>query len=143
MTEWRESLDVFFKETEEARQRQEDGSELGRFIADIVLPAFEDVAQEMSKHGRYTITRDSGTSAAMMVYNEGDEEFTYRIQSRTFPNRVLPVAEIRFRERKGLKFIRAESMFRGGSHDYNMADITKDEVIQNFIENYVSRVGKG
>ena len=64
----------------------------------------------------------------------------YRIQGRTFPNAVLPYAEIRFRERKGLRYIRVESMFRSGSSNYRISDITKDEVIRNFVENYTSRV---
>ena len=64
------------------------------------------------------------------------------MRGRTFPTGVLPFAEIRFRQRKGLRFISVESMLRSGATPYKMADITREEVIQNFLDNYTRRVEK-
>lgn len=139
MTDWRENLNSFFENTEKAKQNEE-GAELARFVADVALPAFEEIVGELQKHGREVVVRNAVTSAVLIVQYEGEEELTYRIQGRTFPNGVLPFAEVRFRERKGLKFIRIESMFRSGAADYALGDVTKEEIIRNFIENYTRRV---
>ena len=138
MDEWRKTLGGFFEESKKA-QEQETGSELARFIANKVVPAFGEIADELEKHGRDVTMRNAVTSAVMIVHCDGDEELSYRVQGRTFPNGVLPYAEIRFRERKGLKMIRAESMFRSGTEVYRLVDVTKEEIIKNFLENYMPR----
>ncbi len=143
MTDWRDNLSAFFEKDEGAKHREEK-SEMAIFIEDVILPAFQELESELAKHGRFTNVRDTINSAALTVYGTGgEEELMYRVQGRTFPTGVLPYAEIRFKERKGLRLITAESMFRSGSGDYCMQDIFKEEVIQHFIENYTKRVQQG
>ena len=141
MADWRDNLNDFFDQTEETKQ-DEEKSEIAGFVSHVVIPAFEEIEMELARHGRYVNIRDTITSAVITVCKEGEEELMYRVQGRTFPNGVLPYAEIRFRERKGLRLLTTESMFRSGSQGYALGDITKEEVIQNFIENYTKRVEK-
>lgn len=137
--DWREELSSFLDRTDDSKQREE-GSGLAQFIPDVVLPAFNEIRSEMIKHGREVNIRDSETSVVIVVSWKGEEELSYRIRGRSFPDRVLPFAEVRFREKKGLRRISVESMFRSGEPDYTMADITREEVIQNFMEHYMRRV---
>ena len=139
MTDWRNNLNSFFEkpDTEETSRKR---PEFDIFISEVVMPAFEDILKEMESHGRTVTIRSSGSSAAIIVHKGGEEEMTYRIQGRTFPNGVLPFAQIRFRERNGLKLLTVENMFRSGSPDYRLSDITREEIIQNFVENYTKRV---
>jgi choline/glycine/proline betaine transport protein len=139
MNDWKKNLGAFFEQAGKAGQR-EPRDELETFVAKTVIPAFEEVAAEMRKHQRQATLRGSGTSAALIIQRGGEEEMTYRVQGRMFPNGILPFAEIRFRERKGLKFITVESMFRSGAQDYRLADVTKDEIIRDFVQNYTMRV---
>ena len=139
MADWRKNLTDFFESSEEAEQ-QEERPEFDQFISDVVIPAFEEILPELEAHGRTVTVRSASSTAVLIVHNAGDEELMYRIQPRTFPNGVLPFAEIRFRERKGLRRITVESMFRSGTPDYRVSDITKDEIIENFVENYTKRV---
>jgi hypothetical protein len=139
MTDWKQELGSFFKESE-AAQEEEKLSDLARFISDVAGPAFQQIAAELEKHGREVIMRMTASSAAVIVRQNGNEEITYRIQGRTFPNGVLPYAEVRFRERKGLKFIRVEDMVRSGNADYTIGDITQDEVIRSFLGHYKRHV---
>ena len=139
MANWRQKLGQHFQEAEKTKQ-DKDASEMTGFISDVVVPAFEEILAEMESHGRDVTVRVAGTSAMISVRNEGEEELIYRIQGRTFPTKVLPYAEIRFRERKGLKLIRVESMFRDGSEDYSLTDITTDEIIESFVGEYTRRV---
>lgn len=143
MAEWRDKLNNFFEETQKAQQDAEKGSEMARFINDVAAPAFEQLREELQNHGRSVTIRNTVTSAAIIVQYGGEEELNYRIQGRTFPNGVLPFAEIRFKERKGLRLIRVESMFRSGSPDYRIEDVTADEIIQNFLQHYMRRADAG
>lgn len=138
MKEWRQRLDSFF-EKNAAPTPQEEGTEFSQFIANVVIPAFEELAPELEKHGRTVVIRNSVTSAAMIIQCGGEEEMTYRVQRRRYPNTVLPYAEIRSRERRGLRYLTVESMYRSGTTSYKLADISKEEIIQNFLENYIRR----
>ena len=139
MADWRESLDGFFEKAEQGK-KEEEISPFGRFISEVAVPAFSELASELEKHGRTVTVRTAAESAAIIVHCKGEEEITYRIQSRTFPNGVLPYADVRFRERKGLRLIRTESMFRSGVPDYRLEDIAKEEIISNFLDHYTRRV---
>ena len=143
MTDWQEDLGAFLSQTEAGRVEAASGSPFGRFITAVVLPAFEALAQELEKYGRQVTVRHTSTSAGLLVSYDGDEEMTYRVQERMFPSGVLPYAEIRYHERKGLRLIRAESMFRSGAPDYALDDVTSDDVIANFLEQYKRRVKTG
>ncbi|MBM4143226.1 MAG: hypothetical protein FJ225_06505 [Lentisphaerae bacterium] len=139
MSDWREDLGRFMEQGDKAR-KQERRTDLEIFIAEKVVPALEQVAAEIDKHGRRATLRSSATSAALTVTRAGEEEMTYRVMGRTLPNGVLPCAEVRFRQRKGLRFITVESMFRSGAQDYTLADVTPDEIVRDFVQNYTSRV---
>jgi len=139
MADWRDSLNEFFEKAEQEKQVKES-SGLAHFIAGVVVPAFRELAAELEKRGRNVTIREAAESAAMIVTYGGEEEITYRVQGRTFPNGVLPYAEVRFRERKGLKFIRVEGMLRSGAPDYTLEEITGDEIAGNFLQYYMNRV---
>ena len=138
MADWKQNLGRFFEEPE--KRAENESSVMAHFVTNVALPAFEEIASELRRHHRDVTIRESETSAAIIVCRDGEEELSYRIQGRTFPTQVLPYAEIRFRERKGLKLITVESMFRCGSPDYVMADITKDVIMDDFVDNYARRV---
>ena len=87
--------------------------------------------------GKFRCNTDS--NATIQIQHRGEEELTYRIGARTLPTGELPVADIRFRERKGLRLLSIESMVRSGT-DYKLSDITTDDIIQHFVENYTKRV---
>jgi hypothetical protein len=117
-------------------------TEMSRFIAEAVLPAFHEVAREMESLGRSAVIRDTGACASINVEYQGRPEFAYSIQGRVFPTQTVPYAEIRFRERQGLRLISVESMFRDAAAPYGLADIDKDEIINHFVENYTRRVAR-
>ena len=139
MVDWRDSLTSFLNKAEQDKQIKET-SELARFIAGVAVPAFHELAAELERHGRKVTIREAEESAAIIVLYNGEEEIMYRVHGRMFPNGVLPYAEVRLRERKGLKFVRVEGMLRSGSPDYAMNDVTGDEIVRNFLQHYTSRV---
>ncbi len=142
MSDWRDNLGSFL-DTTERRKQEKARYGMAEFIRDIVAPAFEEIARELAKYERQITTRLTEASATLTVTHAGNEEIRYRVQGRTFPNGIRPFAEVRFRERKGLRLITVENMFRSGNSDYTLEDVTRDEVITNFIETYTSRCGRG
>lgn len=134
MSDWRNDLSGLFSRSE--KRTQKEATQMVRFLGDVVIPAFSDLREELEKHQREVIIRQTDSSASMIVNFNGEEEITYRIQSRTYPNGIVPYSELRYRERRGLKFVRAESMFRAGKQNYTIADVTKEEIIQNFLKHY-------
>ena len=112
---------------------------LTRFIQGVVAPAFEEVRAAMARHGREATIRSSDASIAILIYNGSEEEMSYRVQGRMFPTGFRPYAEVRFRERKGLRYITIESLFRRGS-DFKVEELTKDEIIDDLLGQYMQRV---
>jgi hypothetical protein len=140
MTDWRDQLGSILNEAA-AHKVETQTTEFARFMADVALPAFAEIAGELEKHGRQVLIRNSETSATMIVNsNRGEEEMIYRLQGRMFPQGELPYAEVRFRERKGLKLITVESMLRSGAPNYPLADVQAEEIINNFLDHYKRRV---
>jgi hypothetical protein len=135
MSDWRADLGSTFRKSEKRVQRQT--SEMLRFINDIVIPAFTELRDELVTHRRDVTIRQTDSSVGMIVHFEGEEEITFRVQSRTYPSGIVPYADLRYRERRGLKFVRTESLFRAGKQNYTVADVTKDEVIQSFLKHYL------
>ncbi len=139
MADWRSQLGSFLDEAGRPKP-EEDRGDLPGFLSSVVEPAFEELRAELVAHGRDVNIHRVETSIVMKVSFKGDEELSYRVQGRTFPNKILPYAEVRCRERKGLKLIRVESMFRSGDSSYSMDEVTTTEVIDNFLDHYMRNV---
>lgn len=139
--QWKNTLGGFFGEKKEEPANR-DVSEMASFIENVALPAFAEISGELRKYSRLSNMRNSETSATLMVLKGKDEEFTYRLQGRTFPNGIMPYAEMRFRQRGGLRFITVEETLRSSS-DSSIRDVTIDDVVQHFVRNYTSRVQQG
>ena len=139
MADWRANLNTFFEQADQDEQKKELPP-FARFIRDVAVPAYQELKGEMERHGRQVTIRESDSSATISVSQAGAEEITYRLQERLFVDRTLPYAEIRVRERKGLRLITVESMLRSGQPDYALEDITSDEIIRNFLQHYMTRV---
>lgn len=135
---WRDAIHAFFGETEPSDQTR-TVRPFERFVSETVMPAFQDLKEELQRHGRAVSIRFSPHAPAMSVVFNGQEEIAFRVEARTFPDRELPYATVRMRERNGLKLSTVESMLRSGAPDYRLEDITRDELIRCFLQHYMSR----
>jgi len=138
VSDWRNTLNSFFEESEKSDQEKQK-SVFEKFITEVAVPAFEELSKEFERHGRRVTIRESTSTVVITVSDGGKEEIMYRLQERTFPERTLPFAQVRMRERGGLKLVSVEAMLRSGPPDYRTEDITKEEVIQSVLQHYTSR----
>ncbi len=134
MADWQEELGTFFKQKEQTHAEKER-SEVERFLEDVAMPAYAELKGELEKYGRQVTIRETASAATLTVQHGGTDEFRYSLQGRTFPEGILPFAELLSRERKGIRMIRTESMVRSGGN-YTISDVTTDEVIAHFLAHY-------
>ncbi len=139
MADWQNTLDHFLTATDKSDNEPKQ-SAFEKFIDEVAVPAFEELRPALEKHGRRVVIRHSSSSAVIAVLEGTTEEIMYRLQERTLPDRKLPYAQVRMRERGGLRLVTVEAMLRSGGNDYHTEDLTREEVIGSVLQHYMSRV---
>jgi hypothetical protein len=148
MKNWKEILANFFeKQKEEKEEKEEKHSReklrVEKFYSTIVNPAFEELKSELKKHGRevdvYTERRDF---ASIIVQFEGEEELDYSIEVMLYPGLAFPRPVIHYTEWASSRRLRIEGLLRRGIQDYDISDITKDEIIEHFLNEYKNLSGE-
>ncbi len=139
MADWQNKLDRFFVSSEKTDNPRKV-SPFETFITDIALPGFEELRPAFEKHGRRVTIRSTPSSAVITVFDGTTEEIMYRLQERTLPDRRIPYAQVRMRERGGLRLVTVEASLTPGSQEYFIEDITKQHVIDSVLQHYMSRI---
>jgi hypothetical protein len=70
------------------------------------------------------------------VQFEGDEELDYSIEVMLYPGLAFPRPVIHYTEWASSRRLRAEGFFRKGIQSYDVSDITKEEIIGHFLNEY-------
>jgi hypothetical protein len=142
MKNWKNKLSNFFeKQSQEKEGKEEKQSHeklrVEKFYSTIVHPAFEELKSELKKHGRevdvYTQRRDF---ASIIVQFEGEEELDYSIEVMLYPGLAFPRPVIHYTEWASSRRLRVEGLLRTGIQDYDISDITRDEIIEHFLNEY-------
>ena len=139
MSDWKLDMEGFFHEKQKKAQVNEDKlkdtkAEVGTFFSAVVFPAFEEIKTELKKYQRESNVVGGIDSSSIVISYKGYTEFTYSI--KVYPSTSFPCSEIHFRKGAGVKTYRAEGILRAGSQDYTVAQITKEEIIKQFLSDY-------
>jgi len=107
-----------------------------RFIAEVVKPALEDVAEELRKQGYVVEVRENEEdgSAAMEVSHGEYLDFSYSVQPQAFVRPSLTPNDGTDEEER--KYFRAEVHLREGGQDYDIMGWSRDAVIGNILDQY-------
>jgi len=142
MENWKIILANFFNKQKEEKaekevKRSQEKLRVEKFYSKIVNPALEELKSELKKHGRevevYTERKDF---ASIIVNFEAEEELDYSIEVRISPGRVFPRPVIHYTEWASSRRLRVEGLLRKGNQDYDISDITKEEIIEHFLNEY-------
>jgi len=139
MKDWKKDLNNFFNKTEEKEQDKEKRikekkSEVESFYSLKVIPIFEELKIELEKHGRRVEVYSTEGHASITVEFEGIEECSYAIKVRVSPDRAFPYPEYSHTNKKDGKMYKSTHIFiRDGSQDYNISDISKEEIRKHFL----------
>ncbi|MEO8393846.1 MAG: hypothetical protein ABI700_12715 [Chloroflexota bacterium] len=140
--DWQSDLDNFFaklEDTETKTQLQQDKEQAGEniiFFKSVVMQAFNEVRAALELHGRQVMVHLGRDSASIVVRFNDVEELNYSITTSGL--RVFP--EIRSIDISSGKRILREGVFRDGTQDYSIADISKDELITHCLDAYKSGI---
>ena len=133
--DWKKELNgMFGGEKTRLSRAQKEGVEFQAFLDNVVMAAYAKVIEELTKYNREVVTRNTGVAASLTVRNEGTEEITFQVLKRSLPSGYMPFAEVRAKERKGLRVLKTETNLKEGT--YSLADITQDDVLNTFMKCY-------
>ena len=115
-------------------------SHVNRFIDEVVVPAFEEVAGELRKQG-YTVEVESRDDKRIRleVQHNVEVNFVYEIRPRAYvqPDFIMPDADdTETEEREERKYFRAEVYLLEGGQDYDIMGWSRDEVIDDILDQY-------
>jgi len=142
MKNWKNKLSSFFEKQKEQKEEKEEKYSheklrVEKFYSTIVHPAFEELKSELKKHGRevdvYTERRDF---ASIIVQFKGEEELDYSIEVMLYPGLAFPRPVIHYTEWASSRRLRVEGLLRTGIQNYDISDITGDEIIEHFLNEY-------
>jgi hypothetical protein len=142
MENWKKILANFFKRQKESKEEKEikhshEKLRVEKFYSTIVNPAFEELKSELKRYGRdvevYTERRDF---ASIIVNFEGEEELDYSIEVMISPVRIFPRPVIHYTEWASSRRLRAEGLLRKGRQDYDISEVSKEEIIEHFLNEY-------
>lgn len=137
MKDWKKDLSSFYKEFEEVEKKKQDKeekikkekSEVPSFYSLKVIPVLKELKTELEKHGREVeLLEDIDVAIpSIIVRFKGKEEFSYSMRVKTSQDRVSPRSSIYCRSYP------VKSSIKDGSR---MSDISKDDIIQDFLGRY-------
>lgn len=108
---------------------------VNRFIDEVVVPACEEVAVELRKQGlKVSVECREDKKVLFEVQHGGEVNFVYIVRPRAYlqPSFVVETDE----EQEEKKYFRAEVHLREGGQDYDVMGWSKDEVIDDIIDQY-------
>jgi hypothetical protein len=142
MENWKKNLATILKKQKEHRGEKEikhvhEKRRVENFFSRVVNPAFKELKSELKRYGRdvevYTERRDF---ASIIVNFEAEEELDYSIEVMISPIRVFPRPVIHYTEWASSRRLRVEGLLRTGIQNYDISDITKEEIIEHFLNEY-------
>jgi len=105
------------------------------FISGVVVPAFEEIAEELQEYGRDVEVEFADRNASIRVVYQGKEEFYYEVKIRAYQKRKFAFPMTPLRDAEGRTY-RAEVHLRDGAQHQDVTDVTKEELIQYFLHDY-------
>ncbi len=140
MTDWKSDLRDFFNNTEKKAKDNEEKLEkveakVKEFYSKIIIPAFEELEKELQKYKRETKISSKHNSSSIIVSYRGEQEIEYEIQVVAYPHATSLNRITHFRDKDGKKCI-SEGPLQSNSQTYSITNMTKGEVITDFLSTY-------
>ena len=148
MADWKEKLTDLFEKQSEEKQNQKVKPDAAtkklqkkadEFLCAVVDPALRDLAAELYKYERKACTfGGSKLSREMEVRFQNRVEFRYVINVYTGAVKTTVHTSYQARYQSGREE-QGEDMIMKDGKQADMSDITKDDIIDNFMKQYLVR----
>lgn len=144
MSDWRSRMKEMLGRARPGGERglsvQEARRTVSEFIDSTVLPAFEELKQELEQHGREVVIDRGPHEAGLTVFNQGKEEFSFAVRGRVYHRLSFAFPEVG--SDKEPRVTRAEVVLSGGRmHGHQVQRYSKEAIIQEFLDEYAKWMG--
>lgn len=107
-----------------------------RFMEEVVLPAFEDVAEALRKQGTESFIDLSPTQVTLRVGHDTEMDFYYKVRPAAYPLPAFAESDEEDDETSERKYFRAEVHLREGGQNYDVMGWSRVEVIDDILDQY-------
>jgi len=128
LTPWRQRLGMLLSQPTEERVRA--------FLKDTVLPALEEVAEEIRSRGLDAQVTGEDGSAMLTVAHGTEDEFHYGVALKAVRVPDFAFSELEGKEAEHRKVWRVEVALREGGQRYDIMGYTKEQVIADLLAQY-------
>jgi choline/glycine/proline betaine transport protein len=112
-----------------------------RFIEEVVQPAFEEVAAELSKQGiQTTISKKSDDDILFEVEHGKNDNFMYRIKARHYLKPNFSSIEASDIDPDYQKYFRAEVHLDNGAQGYDIMGYSKESLSNDIVDQYTNHL---
>ncbi len=116
-------------------------SRITTFIAETVIPAFEEIREELARHGREGRIDRRWNQASLIVLRSGREEFSYAIRGHAHQQIHFAFPE-QGPSREQEPVFRAEALLRSGQRwERSLDQFDREAVIRDFLDAYAKWMG--
>ena len=110
---------------------------VNRFIDEVVLPAFESVAEELRKQGyAVEVVSQDDKRCKIEVQHNTEVNFVYEVRPRAYVQPDFVMHNDADDDREERKYFRAEVHLLEGGQDYDIMGWSRDEVIDDILDQY-------
>ncbi|MDY0249771.1 MAG: choline BCCT transporter BetT [Pseudomonas sp.] len=110
---------------------------VNRFIDEVVLPAFESVAEELRKQGyAVEVVSQDDKRCKIEVQHNAEVNFVYEVRPRAYVQPDFVMHNDADDDREERKYFRAEVHLLEGGQDYDIMGWSREEVIDDILDQY-------
>ena len=144
MADWKSNLDDFFEkkdanDAEIACELAQRKAELPVFFSTVVVPALNELKEQLEKRNRKVTVNGGDESASIRVELNNRLELDYRIEINLWPSHANPYVVTMTRE-AGQTFRGVSAINRGT--DDSTQNITKEDIAEDFLRLYKGQIGR-
>ncbi len=141
MDDWKNELALHFKEQKktkkELKHRKAETRQAAKsFMQTHVLAAFEDLKKEFKKHKHDVEIDHKKGHAAILIKKNKHKEFVYEINILMDEGELLASKSVYMPNDKGKLKLGVEGKIRNAANSMKTKQISKEEIIQDFLEDY-------
>lgn len=112
--------------------------EVYRFMDDVVRPAIAEVTDVFAEKGLNVITQEdpSHDNVSLKIGHGEEQPFIYQVQMRGYFTPSFALAGLGTQELKNRRYYRAEVHLSEGSQDYDLVGYSKEQIINDILDQY-------
>jgi hypothetical protein len=141
MDDWKNDLEVYFGEQKvtkkEIKIKEEESKKIiKKFMKGEVIPAFEALQNEFSKHKReFEIDAKKGWAAGLVKKGK-HKEFVYEVKISADEGKLMASKSVYTPNKKGKLKLGVEGKIHNADNSLLIDSVRKEDIIKDFLEYY-------